>query len=126
MSAFGGKADIDHSPAARPLIAISGHWLPDGCGGKSITTAAQIEYDRHGFESYLGNVSYNLGIGDMNDLECHTCMFWRKDVVRGVDHEDISYGICHRHAPQPGLRDIVWPRTQSNDWCGDHNLKTEN
>ncbi|MCH7910814.1 MAG: hypothetical protein IIB38_14515 [Candidatus Hydrogenedentes bacterium] len=30
--------------------------LPDGCGGKTITTAAQFEYDRHGFEGYLGNV----------------------------------------------------------------------
>ncbi len=28
----------------------------DGCGGKAITTAAQFEYDRHGFEGYLGNV----------------------------------------------------------------------
>jgi hypothetical protein len=30
--------------------------LSDGCGGKTITTAAQFEYDRHGFEGYLGNV----------------------------------------------------------------------
>ena len=30
--------------------------LPDGCGGKTIITAAQFEYDRHGFEGYLGNV----------------------------------------------------------------------
>jgi len=28
----------------------------DGCGGKTITTASQFEYDRHGFEGYLGNV----------------------------------------------------------------------
>ena len=28
----------------------------DGCEGKTITTAAQFEYDRHGFEDYLGNV----------------------------------------------------------------------
>ena len=32
--------------------------LSDGCGGKTITTAAQFEYDRHGFEGYLGNVGY--------------------------------------------------------------------
>ncbi len=30
--------------------------LSDGCGGKTITTAAQFAYDRHGFEGYLGNV----------------------------------------------------------------------
>ncbi len=30
--------------------------LPDGCGGKTIITAAPFEYDRHGFEGYLGNV----------------------------------------------------------------------
>jgi hypothetical protein len=31
----------------------------DGCGGKTITTVAQFEYDRHGFEGYLGNVGSN-------------------------------------------------------------------
>ena len=30
--------------------------LSDGCGGKTNSTAAQFEYDRHGFEGYLGNV----------------------------------------------------------------------
>ncbi len=30
--------------------------LSDGCGGKTIITAVQFEYDRHGFEGYLGNV----------------------------------------------------------------------
>ena len=32
--------------------------LSDGCGGKASTTAAQFEYDCHGFEGYLGNVGY--------------------------------------------------------------------
>ena len=32
--------------------------LPDGCGGETITKAAQFGYDRHGFEGYLGNVGY--------------------------------------------------------------------
>ena len=63
MSAFGGKADVNHQVAECPLIAKSGHWLPDGCGGKTITTVAQFEYDRHGFEGYLGNVGLN-GIGN--------------------------------------------------------------
>jgi hypothetical protein len=34
--------------------------LSDGCVGKTITTAAQFEYDRHGFEGYLGNVGYHM------------------------------------------------------------------
>jgi hypothetical protein len=29
--------------------------LSDGCGGKSISTAAQFEYYRQLFEGYLGN-----------------------------------------------------------------------
>ena len=28
----------------------------NGCGGQAITTEAQFEYDRHGYEGYLGNV----------------------------------------------------------------------
>jgi hypothetical protein len=35
--------------------------LSDGCGGKTITTAAQFEYDRHGSEGYLGNVGLLFG-----------------------------------------------------------------
>ena len=31
--------------------------LTGGYGGKTIPAAAQFEYDRHGFEGYLGNVS---------------------------------------------------------------------
>ena len=34
--------------------------LSDGCGGKPIKTAAQFEYDRHGFEGYLGNVGQDV------------------------------------------------------------------
>ena len=30
--------------------------LSDGWGGKTITTAAQFEYDHHGYKGYLGNV----------------------------------------------------------------------
>ncbi len=30
--------------------------LSDDCGGKIILTVVQFEYDRHGFEGYLGNV----------------------------------------------------------------------
>ena len=30
--------------------------LPDSCRGETITMAARFGYNRHGFESYLGNV----------------------------------------------------------------------
>jgi len=33
---------------------------PEGYGGKTITTAAQSGYDRHGLEGYLGNVGLGM------------------------------------------------------------------
>ncbi len=33
MSAFGGKADLNHGLAERPLLAISGHWWANKNGG---------------------------------------------------------------------------------------------
>ena len=43
------KWESEHGQMAkiRPSVA---------CGGRNTTTAAQFEYDRHGFEGYLGNV----------------------------------------------------------------------
>ncbi len=35
--------------------------LSDGYGGKAITTAAHLDYDRHGFEGYPGNVGQYHG-----------------------------------------------------------------
>jgi len=49
MTEIMGKWPSEH----RQLTKIK---LSDGCGGKTITTAAQFEYDRNGFEGYLGNV----------------------------------------------------------------------
>jgi len=34
--------------------------LSDGRRGKTNSTAAQFEYDRHGFEGYLGNVGLSF------------------------------------------------------------------
>ncbi len=59
MSAFGGKADNGGVGPLCLLIARSGH-LSDGFGGKTTTMAAQIEYGRHGFEGYLGNISVDV------------------------------------------------------------------
>jgi hypothetical protein len=36
----------------------------DGCAGRSNSTAAQFEHDRHGFEGYLGNVGWSLSTED--------------------------------------------------------------
>jgi hypothetical protein len=46
------KWESEHGQMAkiRPSVA---------CGGRNTTTAAQFEYDRHGFEGYLGNVGLN-------------------------------------------------------------------
>jgi hypothetical protein len=46
------KWESEHGQMAkiRPSVA---------CGGRNTTTAAQFEYDRHGFEGYLGNVGSN-------------------------------------------------------------------
>ncbi len=47
--------------------------LSDGCGGKTNTTAAQFEYDRHGFEGYLGNVrSSENGLKGENRMKMDT------------------------------------------------------
>ena len=47
------KWDSEHGQMAkiRPSVA---------CGGRNTTTAAQFEYDRHGFEGYLGNVGLSV------------------------------------------------------------------
>jgi hypothetical protein len=37
------------------LTLMVGDEIVDGCGGKTMTTAAQFAYDRHAFEGYPGN-----------------------------------------------------------------------
>ncbi len=49
MTGFIGKLPSRHGQLTRI-------WLTDDCGGKTIKTTAQFEYDCHGFEGYLGNV----------------------------------------------------------------------
>ncbi len=44
--------------------------LSDGYGGKAITTAAHLDYDRHGFEGYPGNVGLDRIRAAMN-LRCY-------------------------------------------------------
>ncbi len=47
--------------------------LSDGYGGKAITTAAHLDYDRHGFEGYPGNV----GLAERGIDTCHeTVRYW--------------------------------------------------
>ncbi len=36
--------------------------LPDSCRGENITMAARFGYNRHEFESYLGNVGSDTGL----------------------------------------------------------------
>lgn len=56
----------------------------------------------------------------MTDDICGTCRFWRATASRPYEHEEEKYGVCHRHAPQPGVRDITWPRVAAGEWCGEH------
>ncbi len=44
--------------------------LSDGYGGKAITTAAHLDYDRHGFEGYPGNV----GSSFLKPVHCRPLM----------------------------------------------------
>ena len=54
--------------------------------------------------------------------KCKNCQFW-ENVIR------TKVGSCHRHAPIAcpvrGSEDdeyqLVWPATDFNDWCGEHN-----
>ena len=43
---------------------------PEGYGGKTITTAAQSGYDRHGLEGYLGNVGLIPGPYQKSPIFC--------------------------------------------------------
>jgi hypothetical protein len=68
---------------------------------------------------------------------CWTCRFWTRNNGRIQSANDAK---CRRHAPQPGLVRFVnsesehggpelkysgyvkhiWPITEADDWCGDH------
>lgn len=61
----------------------------------------------------------------MTDLRCPTCRYWEKTISRAYENEDEQYGVCHRHAPQPGVRDITWPRVSAAEWCGDHETRED-
>lgn len=54
-------------------------------------------------------------------MTCGTCRFW--------DGDRYSDGECHRHAPSSdpqGERMYIWPRTYSNQWCGEYEAKPVN
>jgi hypothetical protein len=50
------------------------------------------------------------------DAECASCPFWQADGNRRT----AEHGACRRHAPRPGADDWSWPRTDSDDVCGEH------
>lgn len=59
-----------------------------------------------------------MGIIDesMQRATCANCTFW----VAAADN--IAPGYCHRNAPvaHPGVHSAVWPRSEADDWCGEH------
>ncbi len=57
--------------------------------------------------------------------KCETCRFY--DKYRNSENE----GLCRKNPPMPmtlvGSPDAVamWPEVQDDDWCGEHQSKTE-
>lgn len=58
-------------------------------------------------------------------MYCETCKFWEQDK---------SSGWCHRYAPRARIMDpteekrpmdTLWPRTRSEEWCGEWQAKVE-
>ncbi len=49
-------------------------------------------------------------------MTCSTCSYWKQNGTEPTG------GTCRRYAPQPRPRMSVgsWPKTQYDDWCGDH------
>ncbi len=56
--------------------------LSDGYGGKAITTAAHLDYDRHGFEGYPGNVGFSAAI-------------WERTLTLTAKHQVLSATDLH-------------------------------
>ncbi len=56
-----------------------------------------------------------------NKLICSRCRYWSDE----VDDMPRGYGECRRRAPRRVNDDLmaVFPRTLSNDWCGEAGWK---
>jgi hypothetical protein len=66
---------------------------------------------------------------------CDGCPYWFQGTAAGIDaHSEYESGQCRRHAPvsarwerhggplfvEPDEHSIVWPVTESHDFCGEH------
>ena len=58
--------------------------LPDGCEGRAIPMAAKFEYDRHGFEGYLGNVGLSVNKEHIMSDNGHGRTGHDKDLLREI------------------------------------------
>jgi len=61
-------------------------------------------------------------------MKCEDCRFWDQD------HKTSSLGVCRRYAPRAligksvkgdNALDAIWPRTVSDQWCGEWVTKIE-
>lgn len=80
------------------------------------------------------------------EANCHDCTFWDRDHELGsaTPHRDppasLGTGECRRHGPRPrfeipdpgvpendeiGSRWVVWPKTYSDNWCGEFERSKE-
>ena len=48
---------------------------------------------------------------------CRECRWWFPQ--NASRREDAAWGQCRRHAPTCTGRDIRWPYTHAEGWCGD-------
>ena len=53
-------------------------------------------------------------VNDMPAQQCGTCRFWADTAGQ------VYSGDCRRHAPTERDGNKSWPRTSSNDWCGEY------
>lgn len=52
---------------------------------------------------------------------CETCRFWA-----GTTHGNQLRADCRAHPPAfTTVRNTVWPMTQADDWCGEHQSKEQ-
>jgi hypothetical protein len=61
---------------------------------------------------------------------CMTCRYWEhpSDFPHEINNPDQIMGLCRRNPPipaDPKSRFGVWPITEADDWCGEHQGATD-
>ena len=53
------------------------------------------------------------------DQFCSICRFWRAVWSLNSDGKRSKRGVCRRYAPRPSPLSVEFPRTRTDDWCGE-------